>query len=80
MQCRRRARSKAAFCLIKIHFVNMEFDGDDVMEWFSVYSLLFIAVIMIPNIVFAVRWKEGFENKQHNKVLEIMEQMLCHGD
>ena len=32
------------------------------MEWFNVFGLVFIVVIMIPNIVFAVRCKDGFEN------------------
>lgn len=33
-----------------------------------------MAVIMIPNIVFAVKCKDGFENKYHNKAVEVMEQ------
>lgn len=37
------------------------------MEWFNVFGLVFIAVIMIPNIVFAVKCKDGFENKQNSK-------------
>ena len=45
------------------------------MEWFNVFGLVFIVVIMIPNIVFAVRCKDGFENKWNNKVIEIIEQI-----
>lgn len=34
-----------------------------------------MVVIMIPNIVFAVRCKEGFENRWNNKAIEIIEQI-----
>lgn len=45
------------------------------MEWFNVFGLAFIVVIMIPNIVFVVRCKDGFENRWNNKVIEIIEQI-----
>ena len=45
------------------------------MEWFNVFGLVFIVVIMIPNIVFAVRCKDGFENSWNNKAVEIIEQI-----
>lgn len=45
------------------------------MDWFNIYGLCFVAVIMIPNIVFAVRCKEGFENKWNNKAVEALEQV-----
>ena len=45
------------------------------MEWFNVFGLVFIVVIMIPNIVFAVRCKAGFENSWNNKAVEIIEQI-----
>ena len=35
----------------------------DNMEWFNVFGLIFIAVIMIPNVVFAIKCKDGFDNK-----------------
>ena len=47
----------------------------ELMEWFNVFGLVFISVIMLPNIVFAVRCKDGFVNRWNNKVLEIFEQM-----
>ena len=43
------------------------------MDWFNIYGLCFVAVIMIPNIVFAVRCRDGFENKWHNKAVEALE-------
>ena len=45
------------------------------MEWFNVFGLVFIVVIMIPNIVFAVRCKDGFENRWNNTEIEIIEQI-----
>ena len=45
------------------------------MEWFNVFGLVFIAVIMIPNIIFALKHKEAFENRYHNKTIEIIEQI-----
>ena len=45
------------------------------MEWFNVFGLVFIVVVMIPNIIFAIRSKDGFKNKFHNKPVEIMEQI-----
>lgn len=36
------------------------------MEWFNAFGLIYIVVIMIPNIVFAIKCKDGFENKWNN--------------
>lgn len=44
-------------------------------EWISLYGLLFAAIILIPNIVFAITQKGGFENKFKNRVIEILEQV-----
>ena len=45
------------------------------MEWFNVFGLVFIVIIMIPNIVFEVRCKDGFENSWNNKAVETIEQI-----
>lgn len=45
------------------------------MKWFNVFGLIIIIVIMIPNIVFAMKCKDGFENKYKNKAVEILEQI-----
>ena len=45
------------------------------MEWFNGFGLIFIAVIMIPNIIFALKCKDGFVNKWNNKYVEIIEQV-----
>ena len=45
------------------------------MEWFNVFGLVFITVIMIPNIIFALKYKDAFENRNQNKAIEIIEQI-----
>ena len=45
------------------------------MGWFNYYGLIIIAIIMIPNIIFAIKHKGGFANTYKNKAVEIMEQI-----
>jgi hypothetical protein len=45
------------------------------MEWFNPIGLIFITIIMIPNIVFAIRCKDGFANNYRNKTVELVEQI-----
>ena len=45
------------------------------MGWFNYYGLAIVAIIMIPNIVFAVKRKNEFANKYQNKVVEVLEQV-----
>ena len=45
------------------------------IEWFNVFGLIFLVVIMIPNIVFAIKCKDGFNNKWNNKYVECLEQV-----
>ena len=45
------------------------------MEWFNLFGLLFVAIIMIPNIIYGIKCKEGFENKWSNKTVELLEQV-----
>ena len=45
------------------------------MDWFNYYGLIFIAIIMIPNIIFAIKHKDGFANTYKNKAVEVMEQI-----
>lgn len=44
------------------------------MEWLNVFGLVMVAVIMIPNILFAMKCKDGFVNKWNNKSVETVEQ------
>ena len=45
------------------------------MKVFNIFGLCFMAVIMIPNVIFAVKCRDGFENKWHNKAVEFFEQI-----
>lgn len=45
------------------------------MEWINPFGLVFITIIMIPNIVFAIRCKDGFTNNYRNKTVELVEQI-----
>lgn len=54
-------------------------NGGIIIEWFNVYGLFFIIVIMVPNIIYAIKCKDGFENKWKNKVVEIFEQIGRYG-
>ena len=52
------------------------------MEWFNIFGFIFICIIMIPNVIFAIKCKEGFENKWNNKFVETIEQIgriCCFG-
>ena len=40
----------------------------------NIYGLIIMAIVMIPNIIFAIKEK-NFESKYHNKVVEIIEQI-----
>lgn len=45
------------------------------MEWLNIFGVFFIVVIMIPNIIYAMKCKDGFENKWNNKIVETVEQI-----
>ena len=45
------------------------------MEWFNPFGLVLITIIMIPNIVFVLRCKDGFANNYRNKTVELVEQI-----
>lgn len=45
------------------------------MSWFNYYGLIFIAIIMIPNIIFAIIHRDAFTNNYKNKTVEILEQV-----
>lgn len=49
------------------------------MSWFNYIGLIVITVIMIPNIIYAVKHKDGFENGYVNKAAEIFEQIGRYG-
>ena len=45
------------------------------MEWFNIFGLIFIVIILIPNIIFAIKCKDGFDIRWKNKYVEVMEQV-----
>lgn len=45
------------------------------MNWVNVYGLMIISLIMIPNIIFAVKRKNEFKNSWKNKFVEVPEQI-----
>lgn len=42
---------------------------------FFVYGLVIVLIILVPNVVFALCNKDGFENNWHSKTVEILEQV-----
>lgn len=42
-------------------------------KYFNIYGLIFVIIILFPNIIFAYSCKDGFENHYENKLVEIME-------
>ena len=54
---------------------EFEFEGENMMEWINILGAVFIAVIMVPNIIFTLKCKDGFENKWNNKGVEVVEQI-----
>lgn len=45
------------------------------MEWFNLTGLIFVVVLLIPNIIYAVTNKDGFAYNYHNKFIEAGEQI-----
>lgn len=45
------------------------------MRWINIFGTAFIMIIMVPNIIYALKCKEGFENKWNNKGVEMIEQI-----
>ena len=45
------------------------------MEWINVFGAVFMVIIMMPNIIYVLKCKDGFENKWNNKGVEIVEQI-----
>lgn len=45
------------------------------MNWLNPYGLLLMGIIMIPNILFAVKQKDSFQNFWQNKAVETIEQI-----
>ena len=48
----------------------------DGYEFLNIYGSIIIIILMIPNIIFSLKCKEGFQNKWNHKIILTMEQML----
>ncbi len=48
------------------------------MEWFNMFGLVFMAFIMVPNILYAMKCKDGFQNNC-SKAVETVEQIGRYG-
>ncbi len=49
------------------------------MEFINFFGAAVFLVIMVPNIIYAVRHPEGFENSWHNRLAEVLEQIGRYG-
>ncbi|MBQ7579996.1 MAG: hypothetical protein IJU39_01665 [Clostridia bacterium] len=49
------------------------------MEWFNVFGLVFTAVILTPNVVFAIKHKGKTGDRQNNRIIEVFEQIGRYG-
>ena len=45
------------------------------MNWFNGYGLLFVLLLLVPNVIFAWTHNDGFKNRYHNRLLETLEQV-----
>jgi len=45
------------------------------MAWLNIFGLIFIVLIMMPNIFYAIKCKDGFANQWQNKSIELLEQI-----
>ena len=43
------------------------------MNWFNIYGLIILVILLLPNILYAITVKDGFINKFNNKPLEVFE-------
>lgn len=44
-------------------------------KYVNFWGLIFVVIILIPNIVFAISCKDGFENRYQKKLVETLEQI-----
>lgn len=49
------------------------------MGQINIFGLVFMVIIMIPNVIFALKCKDGFENRWENKAVEVLEQIGRYG-
>lgn len=45
------------------------------MGWLNTFGLVYMVIIMIPNIIYAIRFKDGLANKWENRRVYLLEQV-----
>lgn len=45
------------------------------MGWFNYYGLIFVTILLIPNIIYAVKNKDDFSGNYHNETAKVFEQI-----
>ena len=45
------------------------------MGFFNIYGFIIVGVFMIPNIIYMIKNKDGFNNSWRNKTVEMLEQI-----
>ena len=45
------------------------------VKWINIFGAIFTVIIIIPNNLYTIKIKDGFENKWNNKLIEIIEQL-----
>lgn len=61
-----------AFCQKLCHNIRRE---GDFLEWFNLFGSIFVAALLVPNIIYALTCKDTVENNVRNKFIEILEQI-----
>lgn len=49
------------------------------MGQINIFGFVFMVIIMIPNVIFALKCRDGFENRWENKAVEVLEQIGRYG-
>ena len=49
--------------------------GEIMMEYINIFGAISMLIIMIPNIIYAIKNRDAFANKWTNKTVEILEQV-----
>ncbi len=49
------------------------------MDWFNYIGVIILVLIMIPNIVYSIKHKDSFNNKNINKCIIVIEQIARYG-
>lgn len=49
------------------------------MGWFNYYGLAIVAIILVPNIIFAIKRRDSIANNYQNKAAQVFEQIGRYG-